>query len=69
MSQMTYPKNMQRHPGEEWQTGTMSRDLFEEDQGPSWGLLLAGIGLVGLGFMAWQVIAPDLRRYMKIKSM
>jgi hypothetical protein len=33
------------------------------------GLLLGGLLAVGLGALAWYYLGPDLRRYMKIKSM
>jgi hypothetical protein len=36
---------------------------------PSTGLLIAGVVVVGLGFLAWSYLGPDLRRYMKIHSM
>lgn len=32
-------------------------------------LLLAGLAVVGLGAMAWSYLGPDLRRYLKIRSM
>jgi hypothetical protein len=37
-------------------------------RGPS-GLLLTGLVVVGLGALAWYVIGPDIKRYMKIRSM
>lgn len=33
------------------------------------GILLGGLLAVGLGALAWYYLGPDLRRYMKIKSM
>jgi hypothetical protein len=33
------------------------------------GLLLAGLALAGLGALAWYYLGPDLRRYLKIRSM
>jgi hypothetical protein len=33
------------------------------------GFLLTGLVLIGLGALAWQYLGPDLRRYMKIRSM
>ncbi len=36
---------------------------------PSSGLLLAGLAVVGLGWLAWRFIGPDLIRYMKIRDM
>ncbi len=36
---------------------------------PSSGLLLTGLAVVGLGWLAWNWIGPDLIRYMKIRNM
>jgi hypothetical protein len=33
------------------------------------GLLVTGLVVVGLGIMAWQVLGPDLQRYLKIERM
>jgi hypothetical protein len=33
------------------------------------GLLLAGLAAVGLGALAFYHLAPDLRRYLKIRNM
>jgi hypothetical protein len=41
----------------------------ESSGGPSLGLLLTGLVVVGLGFVAWNYLGPDLRRYLKIRSM
>lgn len=32
-------------------------------------LLIAGIAVAGLGYLAWTYFGPDLRRYLKIHSM
>lgn len=40
-----------------------------EKRGISPGLLIAGAAVVGLGWLAWNYLGPDLRRYMKIHSM
>jgi hypothetical protein len=34
---------------------------------PGW--LITGLVVAGLGYFAWKFIGPDLRRYMKIRSM
>jgi hypothetical protein len=31
--------------------------------------LLTGVVAVGLGVLAWRYLGPDLRRYLKIRSM
>ncbi|HLH28490.1 MAG TPA: hypothetical protein VKW77_06215 [Acidimicrobiales bacterium] len=33
------------------------------------GFLIAGLAAIGLGVLAWQYLGPDLRRYLKIRSM
>lgn len=40
-----------------------------EERGISPGLLIAGAAVIGLGWLAWNYLGPDLRRYMKIHSM
>ncbi len=37
--------------------------------GPSLSLLLTGAAVIGLGLLAWNYLGPDLRRYLKIRSM
>jgi hypothetical protein len=32
-------------------------------------LLLAGLAAVGVGAVLWNYLGPDLRRYLKIRSM
>jgi hypothetical protein len=32
-------------------------------------LLVAGVVVVGLGWLAWSYLGPDLKRYLKIHSM
>jgi hypothetical protein len=31
--------------------------------------MVAGLGAVGLGALAWYYLGPDLRQYMKIRGM
>ena len=40
-----------------------------ERGGPSPSLLIAGAVAIGLGYLAWTYIGPDLKRYLKIQSM
>jgi hypothetical protein len=40
------------------------------DQGGSTtGLLITGALVVGLGYLMWTYLGPDLKRYLKIHSM
>jgi hypothetical protein len=39
------------------------------DRGDSTGLLIAGVLVIGLGYLAWTYLGPDLKRYLKIQSM
>ncbi len=64
--------------GQQWTSLPRSaedvRDYFtlaerRDSRGPSAGLLVAGVVVVGLGFLAWSYLGPDLKRYMKIHSM
>jgi hypothetical protein len=34
---------------------------------PGW--VVSGLVVAGLGLLAWQYLGPDLRRYLKIRSM
>ena len=42
---------------------------YRRDEGPPVGWIVAGVVAVGLGYLAWTYLAPDVRRYMKIHSM
>ena len=33
------------------------------------GLLIAGAVIIGLGYLTWTYLGPDLKRYLKIQSM
>lgn len=37
--------------------------------GTSRGLMIAGVVLVGVGFLAFHFLAPDVQRYMKMRDM
>ena len=41
----------------------------EEYVGPSPRLIVAGVVILGLGLAAWHFLGPDVRRYLKIRSM
>jgi hypothetical protein len=45
--------------------------LMEERSTSMWRSpwLIGGLAAVGLGLLAWYTFGPDLRRYLKIKSM
>ena len=53
--------------GEEWHLPSLRRRPAHRD--PSTGLLIAGVAAVGLAYLAWVYIGPDLRRYLKVHSM
>jgi len=59
---------LEARPSEEWHG---RHPLRERDEGrrSSWSLLIGGLAVVGLGALAWYYLGPDLRRYMKIRSM
>jgi hypothetical protein len=46
-------------------------DLARRDghAGPGLGLPIAGIAALGLAGLAWYYFGPDLRRYLKLRSM
>jgi hypothetical protein len=52
---------------DEWRarTGLRPRD----NSGPSPALLITGAVVIGLGFLAWTYLGPDLKRYLKIHNM
>jgi hypothetical protein len=55
-----------RMPAEDW------RDRYEvaDRRGPRLpGLLVTGLVVAGLGALAWYYLGPDVRRYLKIRSM
>jgi hypothetical protein len=41
----------------------------QSDRGDSAGLLIAGVLVIGLGYLAWTYLGADLKRYLKIRSM
>jgi hypothetical protein len=57
-----------RLTGDGW-TRRSALDERERAGGPSVGLLVAGVAVVGLGVLAWTYLGPDLKRYLKIHSM
>ncbi len=60
--------SMQRQ-GDGRPSGATPPARADSSGGPPWGLLLTGLVVVGLGVLAWNVIGPDLRRYIKISNM
>jgi hypothetical protein len=65
------PDPLARSPGQpaaEWQR-RYPADWRPRSRGSGSGLLLAGLALAGLGALAWYYLGPDLRRYLKIRSM
>jgi hypothetical protein len=58
-----------RQTGEVWSGRPAPSRRYAGGGGLSPGWALAGLALVGLGFLAWRSFGPDLVRYMKIRSM
>ena len=59
---------LEPRPSEEWHGRHLLRER-EESGGSSLSLLIGGLAVIGLGALAWYYLGPDLRRYMKIRSM
>jgi hypothetical protein len=57
-----------RSPGNEWR-GDRYPVERRSGEGLPVGWLLTGLAVAGLGLMAWYYLGPDLKRYMKIRSM
>jgi hypothetical protein len=55
-------------PSGDWRERTFVAQR-PELSGPPVGLLIAGGIALGLGLMAWYYLGPDLRRYLKLRSM
>ncbi len=60
--------SLSRPRGEDWR-GRSAPPARLEDWLPSSSVLLTGLVVVGLGALAWYYLGPDLRRYLKIRSM
>jgi hypothetical protein len=61
--------DLARGAGDEWR-GRPARAGRRYGEGPSGGLLLAGLAAAGvLGALAWYYLGPDLKRYLKIRNM
>jgi hypothetical protein len=54
---------------EERSAGYPLQERYREHPGPRWGLFLTGVAILGLGFLAWNALGPDIRRYLKIRNM
>jgi hypothetical protein len=61
-----YERGYSRPPGEYWEP---RYDLAERRGGGLPGWLVTGLIAAGVGALAWYYLGPDLRRYLKIRSM
>jgi hypothetical protein len=52
-----------------WRTAYQPPIQVRTSGGLPWGLLIGGLVVVGLGYMAWNTLGPDLRRYLKMERM
>ena len=70
MSRMTpeYQAGSVRAQGEDWE-GRQYPAGRRGGEGFPTGLVVGGLLVVGLGALAWYYLGPDLRRYLKIRSM
>jgi hypothetical protein len=57
-----------QHHGEHWREEYLPPAPRRGRDGPPWGLVMTGLA-VGLGVLAWRYLGPDLRRYLKMRSM
>jgi hypothetical protein len=63
-----HPSSVLTSVGDELRERTRPMRRHKE-RGISPGLLIAGVAVIGLGWLAWNYLGPDLKRYMKIQSM
>jgi uncharacterized protein DUF6893 len=70
MSRMTpeHQAGSVRAQGEGWEGGYYPAERRGGGEFPT-GLVVGGLLVIGLGALAWYYLGPDLRRYLKIKSM
>ncbi len=53
---------------DDW-TGRSALERRRSPAGLSPGVIIAGVAVIGLGWLAWSYLGPDLKRYLKIHSM
>jgi hypothetical protein len=63
------PRHLSQRPGDEWQGRSELAERDRGRRGGGMGLLIAGLAVIGLGALTWYYIGPDIRRYMKMRSM
>jgi hypothetical protein len=70
MATMTTENRMQRERWEqEWEEAYPLSERLTEWVRPSWGVVLAGLAIAGVGLWLWRTFGPDPRRYLKIERM
>jgi hypothetical protein len=53
--------------GEEWDTRSPRHSSWSERHSSS--LVVTGLVVLGMGAVLWNYLGPDLRRYLKLRSM
>jgi hypothetical protein len=55
---------------QDWARGDQPSLLEGRGSGsPALAWIVAGAVVVGLGYLAWTYVGPDLKRYLKVQSM
>ncbi len=57
-------RDRDQHGWDRWMPARRTKEAW-----PSQRLLIGGLVLLSLGCLGWYYLGPDVRRYMKIRSM
>jgi hypothetical protein len=61
-------KSLPRPSGDAWR-GRLALRRRDHDGGSAVPWLIAGAVVLGVGYLAWTYVGPDVRRYAKIHAM